>query len=40
LTKDNLDIAVPWDIDNYFSKKAAGDFEMDLYTSPIETEWN
>jgi ribose transport system substrate-binding protein len=40
LTAENLDGAVPWDIDDYFARKASGDFVIDLYTRPVETEWN
>ncbi|MCP4623896.1 MAG: sugar ABC transporter substrate-binding protein [bacterium] len=34
LTKDNVDSSIPWDIDTYFKQKAAGAFEVDIYTQP------
>ncbi len=34
LTRENLDGAIPWDPENYFAQKAAGSFEVDIYTQP------
>ena len=30
LTKDNADTAIPWNLENYFKGRAAGDFRYEL----------